>query len=104
MAANALAAEVHSSPNRVPTPGGPSVQEAAQAEACLRGIPLGIWIDPIDSTAEYISGGGTGAISGLNSSGLGCVTVLIGVYRRDTGKPVIGIVNQPFFAVQPDGQ
>jgi len=33
---------------------------------------------------------------GITSTGLDCVTVLIGVYERDTGVPVIGVVAQPF--------
>ncbi|KAL0128257.1 hypothetical protein PUN28_003489 [Cardiocondyla obscurior] len=58
---------------------------------------LGIWIDPIDSTADYISA--TEAVdeqTGLYLSGLRCVTVLIGAYKKSTGVPVLGIVNQPF--------
>ncbi|XP_068081847.1 inositol polyphosphate 1-phosphatase isoform X2 [Anabrus simplex] len=61
---------------------------------------LGIWIDPIDSTAEYISGGQVPTtVRDIHASGLSCVTVLIGVYNRLTGEPVIGIVNQPFYSV-----
>ncbi|KAL4707930.1 hypothetical protein ACJJTC_013721 [Scirpophaga incertulas] len=54
---------------------------------------LGIWIDPIDGTAEFISGvrGEANAEGGLN-----CVTVLVGAYLRSTGEPVIGVINQPF--------
>ncbi|XP_012524673.1 inositol polyphosphate 1-phosphatase isoform X4 [Monomorium pharaonis] len=58
---------------------------------------LGIWIDPIDSTADYISA--TEAVdeqTGLHLSGLRCVTVLIGAYKKSTGVPVLGVVNQPF--------
>ncbi|XP_028175753.1 inositol polyphosphate 1-phosphatase isoform X1 [Ostrinia furnacalis] len=55
---------------------------------------LGIWIDPIDATAEFIAGiNGTAALN----KGLQVVTVLIGAYRRSTGEPVIGVINQPFF-------
>lgn len=82
---------------------------------------LGIWIDPIgntklvnlycihnllplctksynflitDATAEFIAGvNGTAASDG----GLECVTVLIGAYKRSTGEPVIGVINQPFY-------
>ncbi|XP_018056091.1 PREDICTED: inositol polyphosphate 1-phosphatase [Atta colombica] len=58
---------------------------------------LGIWIDPIDSTADYISAMETiDEQTGLYLSGLRCVTVLIGVYKKSTGVPVLGIVNQPF--------
>ncbi|KAL1453052.1 hypothetical protein WDU94_007228 [Cyamophila willieti] len=44
----------------------------------------GVWIDPIDSTAEYISGN------------LSCALVLIGVFNKSDGTPVLGVVNQPF--------
>ncbi|XP_011873372.1 PREDICTED: inositol polyphosphate 1-phosphatase [Vollenhovia emeryi] len=60
---------------------------------------LGIWIDPIDSTADYISA--TEAVdeqTGIHLSGLRCVTVLIGAYKKSTGVPVLGVVNQPFCA------
>ncbi|XP_013190223.2 inositol polyphosphate 1-phosphatase [Amyelois transitella] len=55
---------------------------------------LGVWIDPIDATAEFISG-----IHGKadKDHGLPCVTVLIGAYKRSSGEPVIGVINQPFF-------
>lgn len=50
-----------------------------------------------DATAEYISGDTMFTdFPGITSTGLDCVTVLIGVYERDTGVPVIGVVAQPF--------
>ncbi|KAK8780789.1 hypothetical protein V5799_017870, partial [Amblyomma americanum] len=51
-----------------------------------------------DSTSEYISGkwGDEDEGSSVVSSGLQCVSVLIGVYDRSTGLPVAGVVNQPF--------
>lgn len=58
---------------------------------------IGVWIDPIDSTSEYISGKwGEEDESGIVTSGLQCVCVLIGVYFLDSGRPFIGVVNQPF--------
>jgi len=51
----------------------------------------------VDSTADYISA--TEAVdeqTGLYLSGLRCVTVLIGAYKKSTGVPVLGVVNQPF--------
>ncbi|CAL4091665.1 unnamed protein product, partial [Meganyctiphanes norvegica] len=57
---------------------------------------LGIWIDPIDSTAEYVKGNNGNEEGGLFHSGLPCVTVLIGLFHRDTGLPIGGVVNQPF--------
>jgi len=57
---------------------------------------LGIWIDPIDSTAEYVKGNDGNLEGGLFHSGLPCVTVLIGIFQRDTGLPIGGVINQPF--------
>ncbi|CAH1721734.1 unnamed protein product [Aphis gossypii] len=44
---------------------------------------IGIWIDPIDSTNEYISGN-VDSINeyGFHSSGLHCVTINIGLFRQ----------------------
>ncbi|XP_043252489.1 inositol polyphosphate 1-phosphatase [Colletes gigas] len=59
---------------------------------------LGIWIDPIDSTADYINGGEkVNGATGIHLSGLRCVTVLIGAYLKSTGMPVLGVINQPFY-------
>lgn len=33
---------------------------------------------------------------GITSSGLDCVTVLIGVYDKISGNPLVGVINQPF--------
>ena len=35
-------------------------------------------------------------------SGLPCATVLIGVFDRDTGRPVAGVINQPFSVLTED--
>lgn len=40
--------------------------------------------------------------SGIHITGLGCVTILIGVYNKANGTPVMGIVNQPFFELKED--
>ncbi|XP_015436632.1 PREDICTED: inositol polyphosphate 1-phosphatase [Dufourea novaeangliae] len=59
---------------------------------------IGIWIDPIDSTADYVYGGEkVDDATGIHVSGLRCVTVLIGAYSKSTGIPVLGVVNQPFY-------
>lgn len=59
---------------------------------------MGIWIDPIDSTAEYIYGNNSASHpSGIHEGGLPCVTVLLGSYLRSSGEPVVGVVNQPFY-------
>lgn len=57
---------------------------------------LGIWIDPIDSTTEYLSNSPGKEVDGIVVSGLPCATVLIGVFHRETGIPVVGVINQPF--------
>ncbi|XP_043108095.1 inositol polyphosphate 1-phosphatase [Puntigrus tetrazona] len=58
---------------------------------------LAIWIDPIDGTSQYIEGKEEEEPDeGFCSSGLPCALVLIGVYLRSTGQPVMGVINQPF--------
>lgn len=58
---------------------------------------LGIWIDPIDATAEYIQAKEKySKFPNIMASGLKCVTVLIGVFETVQGNPIIGVVNQPF--------
>ncbi|KAK7128162.1 hypothetical protein R3I93_020686 [Phoxinus phoxinus] len=58
---------------------------------------VGIWIDPIDSTSQYIEGKEEEEPDeGFCPSGLPCALVLIGVYLRATGQPVMGVINQPF--------
>ncbi|EDW97305.2 inositol polyphosphate 1-phosphatase [Drosophila yakuba] len=92
-AASALATEVH----REVSFSSEKLGEIAQLPDELDYANLGIWIDPIDATAEYISGDTMFTdFPGITSTGLDCVTVLIGVYERDTGVPVIGVMAQPF--------
>ncbi|XP_005366431.1 inositol polyphosphate 1-phosphatase [Microtus ochrogaster] len=58
---------------------------------------LGIWVDPIDSTYQYIKGSpDVKSNQGVFPSGLQCVTILIGVYDIQTGVPLMGVINQPF--------
>ncbi|XP_050070685.1 inositol polyphosphate 1-phosphatase [Anopheles maculipalpis] len=58
---------------------------------------LGIWIDPIDGTAEYIKGEEKlTKFPNIASAGLKCCTVLIGVYETCQGTPILGVINQPF--------
>ncbi|XP_059184336.1 inositol polyphosphate 1-phosphatase [Centropristis striata] len=65
---------------------------------------LGIWIDPIDATSQYIEGKEEVLEEGhLSPSGLHCALVLIGVYLRSTGEPVMGVINQPFNYKDPAG-
>eukprot|EP01102_Stenamoeba_stenopodia_P012129 TRINITY_DN378_c0_g1_i1.p1 TRINITY_DN378_c0_g1~~TRINITY_DN378_c0_g1_i1.p1 ORF type:complete len:403 (+),score=78.88 TRINITY_DN378_c0_g1_i1:316-1524(+) len=66
---------------------------------------IGVWIDPIDGTNEYVKGD-TPAMTpeGIFPGGLPVVTVLIGAYNRATGEPVAGVINQPFWKVDPSAQ
>ncbi|KAM4836124.1 inositol polyphosphate 1-phosphatase [Thomomys bottae] len=58
---------------------------------------LGIWVDPIDSTYQYIKGAADiKSNQGIFPSGLQCVTILIGAYDIRTGMPLMGVINQPF--------
>lgn len=60
---------------------------------------LGVWIDPIDATAEYIQGKEkTTRNPHIKANGLDCVTVLLGVYEIESGLPIVGVINQPFKA------
>ncbi|EDW15544.1 inositol polyphosphate 1-phosphatase [Drosophila mojavensis] len=91
-AAEALAAEVHRNVDYDST-----LENIPDLPETLDYSNLGVWIDPIDATAEYISGDSIFTdFPGITSTGLDCVTVLIGVYERDSGVPIIGIVSQPF--------
>ncbi|XP_049629229.1 inositol polyphosphate 1-phosphatase-like [Suncus etruscus] len=64
---------------------------------------LGIWVDPIDSTYQYIKGSAdTKSNQGIYPSGLQCVTILIGVYDIQTGIPLMGVINQPFLSQDRD--
>ncbi|XP_007944521.1 inositol polyphosphate 1-phosphatase [Orycteropus afer afer] len=63
---------------------------------------LGIWVDPIDSTYQYIKGSADiKPNQGIFPCGLQCVTILIGVYDIQTGMPVMGVINQPFVSQDP---
>lgn len=41
-------------------------------------------------------------VDGIVVSGLPCATVLIGVFHRETGVPVAGVINQPFSTLTQD--
>lgn len=64
---------------------------------------MGIWVDPIDATDEYIKGITITNYPNIPASGLGCVTVLIGAYDIESGKPIIGVINQPFYDQDEEG-
>uniref|UniRef100_A0A2K6L2J9 inositol-1,4-bisphosphate 1-phosphatase n=1 Tax=Rhinopithecus bieti TaxID=61621 RepID=A0A2K6L2J9_RHIBE len=64
---------------------------------------LGIWVDPIDSTYQYIKGSADiKSNQGIFPCGLQCVTILIGVYDIQTGVPLMGVINQPFVSRDPN--
>lgn len=65
---------------------------------------LAIWIDPIDCTSQYMSNSSPREVDGVVVSGLPCATVLIGVFHRETGDPVAGVINQPFSVLTKDSQ
>lgn len=66
-------------------------------DICIPQDTLGIWVDPIDSTYQYIKGSAdVKANQGIFPCGLQCVTILIGVYDLKTGVPLMGVINQPF--------
>nr|CAD7585916.1 unnamed protein product [Timema genevievae] len=95
IAANLLASEVHRDMVLAEVDTG-SVPLPLNLELPLKSMAM--WVDPIDSTAEYISGEEIRSpVADIFQSGLRCVTVLIGVFDRNTGTPVIGVINQPFY-------
>ncbi|CAL8338452.1 unnamed protein product [Lota lota] len=97
-AASLLAKAIHQDPAAVDTDTG---------DLCIPHSPseLGIWIDPIDATSQYIEGREMVLEEGhLSPSGLHCALVLIGVYLRSTGEPIMGVINQPFNYKDPSGR
>ncbi|KAK1336483.1 hypothetical protein QTO34_002512 [Cnephaeus nilssonii] len=95
LAAGALAKVVHEDV-AFADPALDSVQVAIPQDT------LGIWVDPIDSTHQYIQGSADVEPShGVFPRGLPCVTILIGVYDLHTGLPLMGVINQPFVAQDP---
>ncbi|KAG7495073.1 inositol polyphosphate 1-phosphatase [Solea senegalensis] len=90
IAASLLARAIHQNPATIDT-------DTDSLTVPLKPSELGIWIDPIDATSQYIEGREEVLQEGhLSPSGLHCALVLIGVYLRDTGEPVMGVINQPF--------
>lgn len=93
MLANAL----NSNPKPTPDP------QLDQLKDEIEVSKIRIWIDPIDSTAQYIQGKTSKPDEyGVIYEGLECVTVLIGVYQVDTGLPIAGVVFQPFYKLEGD--
>lgn len=58
----------------------------------------------IDGTAEYIAANNVSTnVPNIEKSGLKCATVLVGAYNKQSCKPIIGVINQPFFHEIDDG-
>lgn len=84
-------------------------RDVAVGDAELDGVTVSIapgdvavWIDPIDSTNEYIVGREDVAPQdGIAPSGLCSALVLIGAYERSSGRPVLGVINEPFHRRHP---
>ncbi|XP_060898751.1 inositol polyphosphate 1-phosphatase [Labrus mixtus] len=97
VAASLLARAIHQDPVTI-------VANTDSLKVPLSPSELGIWIDPIDATSQYIEGREEVLEEGhLFPSGLHCALVLIGVYLRNTGEPVMGVINQPFNHKIPEG-
>ncbi|XP_072308646.1 inositol polyphosphate 1-phosphatase [Eucyclogobius newberryi] len=97
MAASLLARAIHQDPTSIDA-------DTDRLSIPLQPSQLGIWIDPIDATSQYIEGKEEELQQGvLCPSGLHCALVLIGVYLRSSGEPVMGVINQPFNHRAPDG-
>ncbi|KAK7110820.1 inositol polyphosphate 1-phosphatase-like [Littorina saxatilis] len=84
----------------------PHVAENLDAvHATIPADDVGIWIDPIDSTAQYIRGEvGQVDSDGVTNGGLQCVAVLIGAFQKSTGLPIVGVAVQPFWELDPASQ
>lgn len=62
------------------------------------------FLNTLDATSQYIQGREKELEEGrLSPSGLHCALVLIGVYLRSTGEPIMGVINQPFHHKDPAG-
>ncbi|KAM9859855.1 inositol polyphosphate 1-phosphatase [Aulostomus maculatus] len=97
-AASLLARAIHQDPATIDT-------DTDGLTVPLSPSELAIWIDPIDATSQYIEGREEVLEEGhLSPSGLHCALVLIGVYLRSTGEPVMGVINQPFNHKDPAGE
>eukprot|EP01137_Pigoraptor_chileana_P021485 Opistho-2@85282 len=95
-AAASLASIVHDSVHSIAADDLPFLQLLDGAEFDVNNI--GVWIDPIDGTNEYITAATPKSTDGIYSTGLATATVLIGAFDRSTGSPIAGVVNQPFYS------
>ncbi|RUS78447.1 hypothetical protein EGW08_013793 [Elysia chlorotica] len=88
-AASLLSEAIHSSPE---------IQVASERlDVDIDTTDCGVWIDPIDATGQYIKGEiGVEDDNGITEDGLQCVAILIGMFQKSSGRPVLGVVVQPF--------
>lgn len=92
VAADALTEEIHRSVSTDEAENLPDIVQTIDVEN------IGIWIDPIDGTAEYINGTNVSSnVPNIEKSGLKNATVLIGAYNKVTSKPMMGVITQPFY-------
>ncbi|NWR39592.1 INPP phosphatase, partial [Tachuris rubrigastra] len=74
----------------------------AGAEPGVSPQDLAVWIDPIDSTNEYIRGReDVPPVDGIAPAGLCSALVLVGAFDRLSGCPILGVINEPFFQRDP---
>ncbi|CAF1667419.1 unnamed protein product [Rotaria magnacalcarata] len=59
---------------------------------------IGIWIDPVDGTQQYINGtdGIIDSGTGIMQDGLPTALVLIGCFDRTNGHAIVGVINRAF--------
>jgi len=59
---------------------------------------IGIWIDPVDGTQQYINGtdGIIDSNTGITRDGLPTAMVLIGCFDVKNGRAIIGVINRAF--------
>ena len=59
---------------------------------------IGIWIDPVDGTQQYINGtdGIRDTNTGIVVDGLPTALVLIGCFDVQNGNAVVGVINRAF--------
>ena len=59
---------------------------------------IGIWIDPVDGTQQYIHGtdGIIDSDTGITLDGLPTALVLIGCFDVTNGRAVMGVINRAF--------
>lgn len=80
------------------------MSELSLSLLCFFFFLLIFFFNTLDATSQYIQGREKELEEGrLSPSGLHCALVLIGVYLRSTGEPIMGVINQPFHHKDPAG-